>query len=78
MVNLVSGAQIRAARGILKWSIAELEKQSGVSSMTLKRMENSDGVPNARTENIQSVHDALVGTGRVKFEGEDVIRVIRA
>lgn len=71
MVDLVSGAQMRAARGILKWTIAELERRSGVSSMTLKRMESGDGVPSARIENIQAVHDAFVASGKVRFEGED-------
>jgi transcriptional regulator with XRE-family HTH domain len=70
MVDLVSGAQIRAARGVLKWSIAELEAKSGISSMTLKRMEGVDVVPSARIENIQAVYDAFMSTGRVRFEGE--------
>lgn len=73
MVNLVSGAQIRAARGILRWSIADLEKKSGVSSMTLKRMESVDGVPSSRIENLQAVHDALTVSGLVRFEGENTI-----
>jgi transcriptional regulator with XRE-family HTH domain len=71
MVDLVSGAQMRAARGVLKWTVAELERRSGVSSMTLKRMEGADGVPRARIENIQAVHDAFIASGRVRFEGEN-------
>lgn len=70
MADLVSGAQIRAARGILKWTIADLEKAASVSSMTLKRMEGKDGVPSSRLENIQAVYDAFITTGRIRFEGE--------
>ncbi|MDQ2076076.1 hypothetical protein [Marinimicrobium sp. ABcell2] len=39
--------------------------------MTLKRMEGVDGVPSARIENIQAVHNAFVTSGKVRFEGED-------
>ncbi|WP_323847018.1 helix-turn-helix transcriptional regulator [Microbulbifer magnicolonia] len=76
MTDLVSGAQMRAARGILKWSIADLEKQSGVSSMTIKRMERGDGVPSARDENIQAVYNAFISSGRIRFEGEDVVQIV--
>ncbi|MFL0798209.1 MAG: helix-turn-helix domain-containing protein [Cellvibrionaceae bacterium] len=75
MANLISGAQMRAARGILRWSIAELEERSGVSSMTLKRMEKEDGVPRSRIDTIQAVHDAIVGTGVVRLEGENGIYI---
>lgn len=41
----ISGAQMRAARAILRWSVHDLAKVSGVSSSTIRRMESEDGTP---------------------------------
>lgn len=48
--SLINGRQIRMARGALKWSVAELAAQSGVSVSTIKRMEEAgDNIPNTLT-----------------------------
>lgn len=41
----LTGAQIRAARGLLRWSVADLAKASGISRATIRRLEEGDGPP---------------------------------
>ena len=55
------------ARGLLKWSVRELEEASGVSSMTIKRLEGVDGIPNTNTNTLLAVHKAFTDTGKVQF-----------
>ena len=47
-----SGAQVRAARAILRWSVRELAEKSGVSVSTIRRMEEEDGNPHCRDERV--------------------------
>ncbi|WP_299850143.1 helix-turn-helix transcriptional regulator [uncultured Roseovarius sp.] len=60
---MLVGAQIRMARGYLKWSVKELADHAGVAESTIKRMEKSDGFPDARGSNIEAVHSALMEAG---------------
>jgi transcriptional regulator with XRE-family HTH domain len=39
----VTGAQIRAARAFLKWSISSLAEQAAVGISTIQKIENLDG-----------------------------------
>lgn len=39
--------QVRAARAVLKWSVHELARRSGVSTSTIRRIESSDGKSDA-------------------------------
>ena len=73
MAQYIGGAQVRAARGILKWSVADLAAESGVSTSKIKRRESVDGVPNIQTSKLQLIHDALLKTGRVEFQGDTCI-----
>ena len=41
---MLSGAQIRGARGMLNWSAPDLALRSGVSVPTIRRLEKNDGV----------------------------------
>jgi len=43
---LFTSAQLRAARAILKWSLDDLSKKSGIGTSTLKRLEAAEGIPN--------------------------------
>lgn len=75
-MNVISGAQCRMARGLLKWSVRDLEEQSGVSSMTIKRLEVADGIPNAQFNTLQAIYQAFNATGRVRFEGVDGVFLV--
>jgi hypothetical protein len=39
----ITGAQIRAARGFLKWSVSKLADTADVGISTVERIEGSDG-----------------------------------
>jgi transcriptional regulator with XRE-family HTH domain len=60
---MITGAQIRMARGYLRWSAKELADKSGVAESTIKRMEQDEGFPVARGANIEAVHNVLRGAG---------------
>jgi transcriptional regulator with XRE-family HTH domain len=65
---MITGAQIRAARGALGWSVQTLASKSGVGFRTLTRFEQSDGVPPSRTGTLQDVQKCLESAG-VQFIG---------
>lgn len=67
---MLTGAQVRAARGFLKWTVADLAKASGVGISTIQRIESDDGFPAARGGNIEAVHAALIEAG-ITFLPED-------
>ncbi|SEH34313.1 hypothetical protein SAMN02799636_01590 [Methylobacterium sp. 275MFSha3.1] len=77
---MVTGAQIRMARGYLRWSVKELAEASGVSSATIKRLELEDGVPaRAFGSSLMKIREALEGRGLVlpPDDGNVVIARIR-
>jgi transcriptional regulator with XRE-family HTH domain len=65
---MITGIQIRAARGALDWSAVELSERSGVSLRTLLRFEEEDNVPANRSSTLQRVQIALEAAG-VEFIG---------
>jgi transcriptional regulator with XRE-family HTH domain len=60
---MITGAQIRMARGYLRWSAKELADKAGVAESTIKRMEQDEGFPIARGANIEAVYKALIFAG---------------
>jgi predicted transcriptional regulator len=68
---MISAAQIRAARGLLGISAAELAQRSGVDWATVQRFENAAGVPKSRSGTITRVKDALEAAG-VVFLGDPI------
>jgi transcriptional regulator with XRE-family HTH domain len=48
VLPLITGAQVRAARGILRWSVRDLAEASGVSASSIRRIEEDEGVPETR------------------------------
>jgi hypothetical protein len=58
-----SGAQIRAARGILRWSVRELADASGVSPAIVRRVESYDGTSPSVETNVLALRDALKEAG---------------
>ena len=68
---MVSGSQIRAARGLLGISGAELAKKAGVGWATLQRIERNDALSSARSNTIERVKAALENEG-VEFLGDPI------
>jgi DNA-binding XRE family transcriptional regulator len=69
---VISIAQIRAARGLLKWTQASLAHQAGLSTVTLNMIENEAAHPRGRT--IARI-DAVLESGGVEFLTEDGLGV---
>ena len=65
---MIVGAQIRAGRAALNWSIDELAERSGVSARTVMRLEAVDGLPPGRTQTLSEIEAALVAGG-IQFIG---------
>ena len=59
--GLVYAAQIRAARGMLNWSQAELAKRSGVSKQSVTRIEN--GTMDPRFSTMTALNEAIRSAG---------------
>ncbi|HEX3918679.1 MAG TPA: helix-turn-helix domain-containing protein [Caulobacteraceae bacterium] len=62
---MISNLQIRAARALLGWSQQRLADEAGVSAITVKRLEASDEVFQARFETVMKVKTAVEGAGVV-------------
>jgi DNA-binding XRE family transcriptional regulator len=68
----ISTAQIRAARGLLKWTQAMLAHKAGISTVTLNMIENEAVRPRIGTlDGIQAALEA----GGVEFLAEDGVGV---
>ena len=65
---MISSAQIRAARALLRWSATDLSAASGVGTATLQRMEVMDGVPSGQVRTLIAIKEALETAG-VEFIG---------
>src|SRR3954453_4538504 len=62
MTNIL-GAQIRAARALLRWSAADLVRESGVSPATIHRAESVDGKSAMTVANANAIRAALENAG---------------
>lgn len=67
---MITGPQIRAARGLLRWSARELAEKSGVSLPTIQRMEGTEGVPSASAKSVDAIEKAMERAG-VEFIPEN-------
>lgn len=66
---MITGAQIRAARALLKWSGRELSERCGVSYPALQRAEAVDDMPNMKTRNLAAIKSALEAGGIQFIDG---------
>lgn len=55
---------------MIGWSQDKLAKESGVSSPTVKRMENSNGIVRGHTDSVLKIQRCLENAG-VEFISED-------
>jgi transcriptional regulator with XRE-family HTH domain len=62
---MISASQIRAARGLLDISAAELSTLSGVDLRTIQRFERSLGVPPSRSGTLERIKGTLEARGIV-------------
>lgn len=61
--QMITGAQIRAARALLGWTTQRLADESGVHYATLSRAEQTDTVPSVRAPTLATVQTTLEKAG---------------
>lgn len=59
----ITAAQLRAARALLRWSAEDLAKQAGVSVVTIRRAEPTEGALAMMPANIAAIRRALEAAG---------------
>lgn len=66
---MITGAQVRAAKSLLRWSGTDLSDRSGVSLSSIRRIEAVDGVPDtASVKVLHAIQSAFENAG-VEFIG---------
>ncbi len=65
---MITGAQIRAARAALRWTSEQLAAECGITSRTIKRFEQEEGIPSGRSSTLFKVQKGLESAG-IEFIG---------
>lgn len=60
---MLTGAQVRAARALLRWSAEELAARSRLGTATIKRAEATDGPLKSTPANVQAIVNAFEMAG---------------
>jgi transcriptional regulator with XRE-family HTH domain len=60
---MITGAQIRAARGLIRWSAHELAERAKLGVATIRRSEAADGEPLVTVANAAAIRRALEKAG---------------
>ena len=71
----ISGAQIRAARALLNWSVRELSDQCGISQSAISRGERVNGTPSMQVRNLSTIRQVFEEHG-IEFLGLDGVRLL--
>jgi len=72
---IITSEQIRACRSILRWTVDDLSKKTGISVSTIKRIEKTDGIPSCRIENIRRIRSIFEETGITQFPNSNTIKI---
>ena len=66
---MITGAQVRAAKALIKWSGSDLAEKADVGLSSIRRVEAFDGIPDSTSVKVLSaIQKALEGAG-VEFLG---------
>ncbi len=65
---MLSGLQIRAARGLLRWPAQKLAEGANVAVTTVRRFELVDGIPSGNFRTIEAIKSTLEEAG-IEFIG---------
>ncbi len=71
----MTAEQIRAARGLLRWSAKELSRRAGVHISTIQHLERNNGPVNGHFLTIRKIQQAFENSGIIFFEDEDGLGV---
>jgi len=66
--DVITGAQLRAARALIRWSARETAEHSGVALTTVQRLEQQDGLPGGRAQTLFDLQRTFESAG-VEFIG---------
>ncbi len=67
---MITGAQIRMARGCLRWSVRELAEKTNLGISTIQRMEAIEDVPSASAKNLAAIQSVFESAG-IEFIDEN-------
>lgn len=59
----LTGAQLRAARGMLNWSVKQLASRTGLSTAVVRRLEEQNGLLRMPEATIEQLRDTLSAAG---------------
>ena len=65
----ISGAQVRAARALLGWTVHELAHRSIVSIVTIHEIEESAAAPSTHADDLVAIQAALKSAGIEFLDG---------
>lgn len=63
LMSEITGAQIRAARALIRWTAEDLAKSASVGVSTIRRAEAEDGSPSITAANLKLIRIALEAAG---------------
>jgi ribosome-binding protein aMBF1 (putative translation factor) len=66
--RLITSAQIRAARALLRWSAEDLADKANIGIATIRRFEVQDGTPSGQIRILEALKLALEAAG-IEFIG---------
>jgi len=69
-MNAITGAQIRAARALLRWTAEDLAKSASLGVMTIRRAEADDGQPSITNANLKLIRMTFEAAG-IEFIAEN-------
>ena len=67
---MITGGQLRAARGLIEWNQGKLAEESGLALSTIRRMEGERGLLRSSAENVLRVQIALEDAGVIFIDAE--------
>jgi transcriptional regulator with XRE-family HTH domain len=70
IMQKITGAQIRAARALIRWTAEDLAREASVGISTIRRAESDDGAPSVTAANITMIRNALENAG-IEFIAEN-------
>jgi transcriptional regulator with XRE-family HTH domain len=68
--TVITGSQIRGARGMLGWMVIELAERSSINRNTIKRLESFDDIPPSRTQSLLDLKRVFEEAG-IEFIEDD-------
>ncbi len=70
-MQLISGAQVRAARALLRMEQVQLAAAAGISANTVRKIEAADDVPNVRVGTIRALQAVLEAAGIIFVNSDE-------